>query len=134
MSDILKVSAEDLQWLKNEHSSLNCEARKLSESGPKLVILTDGHKGSKAFIDGRQVASATAKPADVVDTIGAGDSFNAGFLHALQCSGRLNKSCIGKLSKTQVHHALTYGSIVAAKTVSRVGADSPWSHEISECG
>ncbi len=49
--------------------------------GPELVVVKLGNQGSLGWSAGR-VISQEAVPVDVVDTVGAGDVFNAGFLHA----------------------------------------------------
>jgi ribokinase len=56
-------------------------ARSLVGLGPELVVVKMGSRGSLALADGRIMHEA-ALPVDVVDTVGAGDVFNAGFLRA----------------------------------------------------
>ena len=53
----------------------------VAAQGPQLVVATRGHRGSLAF-DGEQFFSGDIVPCNVVDTMGAGDSFIAGFLYA----------------------------------------------------
>jgi ribokinase len=45
------------------------------------VVMKDGARGARAWWNGGECA-APGRPVEVVDTIGAGDSFNAGFLAA----------------------------------------------------
>jgi ribokinase len=47
----------------------------------KAVVMKDGPRGARAWWDGGECA-APGRPVEVVDTVGAGDSFNAGFLAA----------------------------------------------------
>jgi ribokinase len=56
-------------------------ARRLAMLGPELVVVKLGNQGSIGWSADR-VISQEAVPVDVVDTVGAGDVFNAGFLHA----------------------------------------------------
>ena len=56
------------------------------EKGPKVVIVTRGEHGSIAY-DGKEFYTYGIVPVDVVDTMGAGDSFIAGFLYAV-CAGK----------------------------------------------
>lgn len=49
--------------------------------GPSLAVATQGPKGAVAF-DGKQFVQEHARPTTVVDTLGAGDAFIAGFLHS----------------------------------------------------
>ncbi|NMA97923.1 MAG: sugar kinase [Phyllobacteriaceae bacterium] len=46
-----------------------------------IVALKNGAKGALLAMD-RQTLSLPAQPVEVIDTTGAGDAFNAGFLHA----------------------------------------------------
>lgn len=50
--------------------------------GPQLAVATRGERGSLAF-DGRNFFQGHIVPCKVVDTMGAGDSFIAGFLYGL---------------------------------------------------
>lgn len=56
------------------------------DRGPKLVVVTRGEKGSMAY-DGKEFYKYGIVPCKVVDTMGAGDSFIAGFLYAI-CQGK----------------------------------------------
>jgi fructokinase len=66
----------------------------------------------------------------VVDTVGAGDTFNAGILASLHEQGALSKSQIGDLSEARIQAALELGAAAASVTVSRAGANPPWRHEL----
>jgi fructokinase len=67
---------------------------------------------------------------DVDDTVGAGDTFNAGVLAALWRAGRLSKEALSTLDDATIRDALTLGVRAAAITVSRPGANPPWAHEL----
>ena len=66
----------------------------------------------------------------MIDTIGAGDTFNSGFLSALNQQGMLNKEKLADIGKAELTSALEFASAVAAITVSRAGANPPWKHEL----
>lgn len=54
----------------------------MQAKGPELVVVTLGDKGSICY-DGKEFYTFGILPCDVVDTMGAGDSYIAGFLRAL---------------------------------------------------
>ena len=129
MADIVKLSSDDLEWL---HPGLSPEdaARQVLAAGAKMVLQTGGESGAKAIWDGPTV-SAPAVRTTVADTIGAGDTFNAGVLASLDRQGILSKSGIAAITEDQIHAALTLGAKAAAITVSRPGANPPWEKEMT---
>ena len=66
----------------------------------------------------------------MVDTVGAGDTFNAGILAALQSADLLDKEKIAAITQEQLSNAMQMGARCAAITVSRAGANPPWAHEL----
>ena len=66
----------------------------------------------------------------VADTVGAGDTFNAGFLAALDRDGLLSKAQVASLSDDALRAALLLGTHAAAITCSRPGANPPWADEL----
>jgi fructokinase len=99
------------------------------KKGPKLVFITEGASGARA-ITATQNRFVAATKVTVADTVGAGDTFNAGALAALHEAGALTKSALAALSDATLDAALTLGTRAAAVTVSRPGANPPWRHEL----
>lgn len=128
MADIVKLSDEDLAWF-GEGGTAEETARRWLERGPKLVVVTAGSKGATGYTKNAEVSIAP-KPVTVVDTVGAGDTFNAGLLASLHGQGVLSKEALGRLTEAQIEAALTLGAKAAAVTVSRAGANPPWLHEL----
>lgn len=126
IADIVKVSDEDLNWIIPESKTLAEKITVLKKFGPSVVILTRGRKGSMAVLkDGTEV-SVPAIKVKIVDTVGAGDTFNAGVLAKLSEFNLLVKKEISLLGIDEMKKALSYGTKVAAVTVSRSGANPPW--------
>ncbi len=131
-ADIVKVSDEDLNWIIPGPEDLAEKVPLLLQAGPSIVILTRGSDGATGYMaNGTEVTVPVNKVA-VVDTVGAGDTFNAGVLAALDASGYLNKSALPSLPAEALRSALAQGAQVAAITVSRAGANPPWAHELPE--
>ncbi len=129
LSDIVKLSDEDLRWLEGGHG-IAAGANAILARGPKIVFITEGAAGAHAYTSGQSVF-VPARKAEVVDTVGAGDTFNAGVLAALHDAGVLTKTGIGGASEEVLRAALTLGTRAAAVTVSRAGANPPWASELS---
>ncbi len=128
MADIVKLSDEDLAWFDEDGTAEQVIARWL-QRGPKLIVLTQGSRGATAYTLRDKVTVAPA-PVTVVDTVGAGDTFNAGILASLHDQGALSKTAVASLSQAAIHAALTLGAKAAAVTVSRAGANPPWRSEL----
>jgi len=127
-SDIVKVSDDDLRWIAPEIPLQEAIANLLA-TGPKLVVLTSGEQGASAFWNGGNV-SVPVVPVQVADTVGAGDTFNAGFLAALRDAGALSKNSFANPDAEVIADALAFAAKVASITVSRVGANPPWRSEL----
>ena len=127
-ADIVKLSDEDLHWLEGP-GDVSALARKVLAMGPKLVFITEGAEGARAVTTTQNRFFAATK-VTVADTVGAGDTFNAGALAALHAAGALTKQAITAVSDETLDTALSLGTRAAAITVSRPGANPPWSHEL----
>jgi len=123
-SDIVKVSDEDAEWLYG-----STDPGSILAKGPKVVLMTEGAKGASAY-SARGKVSVAAPQIVVADTVGAGDTFNAGFLAALDRAGLLSKSAVANLSEDALRDALSLGVRAAAITCSRPGANPPWASEL----
>jgi len=128
LADIVKVSDEDLSWLLGE-GDVDQQAPSLLARGPSLVILTRGAAGASGFTDTCRV-DVRSTPIPVADTVGAGDTFNAGVLTLLHERGKLSKPAIAGLDEADLRAALELGTAAAAVTVSRAGSDPPWRKDV----
>ncbi|WP_294227331.1 carbohydrate kinase [uncultured Shimia sp.] len=129
-ADIIKVSDEDLNWIVSAPLSLREKVDVMLDKGPSLVILTRGSDGATGYLtDGSEVA-VPAQRVQIDDTVGAGDTFNAGVMAKLSELGMLTKAALTNLSPDAAKAALAHGAKVAAVTVSRPGANPPWAEEI----
>ncbi|CAD0187088.1 2-dehydro-3-deoxygluconokinase [Ruegeria sp. THAF57] len=129
-ADIVKVSDEDLDWIIPGPESLTDKISLLLKEGPAVVIVTKGSEGAVGYLADGRSTSVPVKKVEVVDTVGAGDTFNAGVLAELERAGHLSKQGLRSLNPDQLKDALAKGAEVAAVTVSRAGANPPWANEL----
>lgn len=122
-ADIVKLSDEDLDWFGETGETADIAARWLT-LGPKLMVVTKGSEGLVAF-SRQHAVTVPAEKVTVVDTVGAGDTINAGILASLRDQGLLTKAAIAALSEAQIRAVLAFSAKAAAITVSRAGANPP---------
>lgn len=133
LSDLVKASDEDLAWLYPGEEPEKVAARWL-ERGPAVVLVTRGGDGALAVLPGGRIPVGAAA-VDVVDTVGAGDAFMSGTLHALAGRGLLGTGARDRLhavDRDTVAGVLRHAVASAAVTVSRAGANPPDAAELLE--
>ena len=131
-SHVVKASEEDLSWLAGRELSENDlveHLRAWRDLGPSLVVCTRGSLGALAVLPSGRLVSLPGHSVEVVDTVGAGDSFMAGLLSGLHDAGLLGgPDALGRLRKGRgkaIVPALQRGIDAAAHTVARAGAQAP---------
>ena len=129
LADILKISDEDVAWITG-HRDFAKAARQWLKAGIKIVAITKGGDGVEAHTR-RYSLTLPSVPVTVADTVGAGDTFTAGLLAALSNAKLLDKPSLADISEADLRAALAFAARAAAITVSRPGADPPWTHEIT---
>ncbi|WP_240617333.1 PfkB family carbohydrate kinase [Nocardioides speluncae] len=131
LADVVKASDEDLTALYPERSWRD-SAGALLARGPAAVVVTRGGEGATVLASSG-VVDVAVPPVEVVDTIGAGDTFGAATLHALwsrDLLGADRRPVLAALSSDEWHEVVAYAARAAAVTVSRPGADPPYAHEL----
>jgi fructokinase len=146
-ASIVKTSDEDLSWIR-PGSSPEQAARDLIASGVRLVILTEGPRGATAYLpragaSGESTAAGEtgtaspvsvhvdAVPVDVVDTIGAGDSFLGACLAWLEERRITSPVDLATIPESAVRDMLGFAARVSSFTCSREGAEPPTRGELS---
>ena len=122
-TDLLKVSEEDLELLQ-PGVALEAFAAHALAQGAKAVVITRGGLGAVGWT-AQTHASTPPVPVAVIDTVGAGDTFQAALLTWLAEHGALNAQALGALSKQALSDALAFAAQAAAIPCSRRGADMP---------
>ncbi|MFH9610609.1 carbohydrate kinase [Streptomyces sp. NPDC017448] len=133
LSDLVKASDEDLEWLYPEEGPDRVAERWLG-LGPAAVLVTRGGDGALAVLPGDRIA-VRAPAVEVVDTVGAGDAFMSGALHALAGHGLIGGGARERLhavDRGTVADVLRHAVASAAVAVSRAGANPPGAHELHD--
>jgi fructokinase len=132
LADVVKASDEDLAQLYPDLDALSA-ARRWLAAGPSLVLVTRGPDGAVAI--GRTAEVEVPTPAiDLVDTVGAGDTFMGAVLHALERRDLLGGEAAGRLasaSEETLREILTTAAVAAALNCAREGADPPTGAELA---
>ncbi len=130
LATVVKASEEDFDWLYPGTRPADAAAR-WAKMGPHLLVVTRGGAGAEAYFGGERLTQP-APTIDVVDTVGAGDSFMAALLAAMADSGALGTGKAQVPSERQVGHWLMYAVAAAAITCTRKGADPPTRLELDK--
>lgn len=136
---LVKASVEDAGWLAGTDGvdrpagtdAVDAVALDWLAAGAGAVVLTRGSAGLSAFTPQHGRLDVPAAPAEVVDTIGAGDTVHAAliaWLHRHQVRGRAD---LRELDEAAWRAALRYAAAAAAITVSRPGAEPPYTAELA---
>ena len=127
-ADLIKISDEDVKWMTGKQEFAKV-AKVWLRNGAKIVAITRGGEGVEVFTRQHSL-SLSAPKVKIADTVGAGDTFTAGFLTYLNRNALLTKKAMASIAATQLMHAAEFAMKAAAVTVSRQGADPPWAHEV----
>lgn len=109
---LIALTHTDIAFFSDDSSDLDDlkeKLKRLSGLGPSLVIATRGEKGSLAY-DGNRFEQYGIIPCEVIDTMGAGDSYIAGFLYA-------------RLQRKSLRDCMAAG---AAKSAQTLGSRAAW--------
>jgi fructokinase len=126
LSDVVKVSDEDLRWLYPDRRDEDV-ARDWLALGAPLVVVTRGGDGVFAVTASLELVRPATR-IDLVDTVGAGDSFTAGLLDGLgraDLLGGPRRDDLAGIDETSLISVLDDASLIASITCSRPGADPP---------
>ena len=129
-TDVLKVSEEDLEALV-PGANPDAFAADAITAGVGLVVVTRGANGSVARTRNAQ-AQVAADPVVVLDSVGAGDTFQSALLTWLREHDALSGRGAGALPADELTKLLRFASRSAAITCGRRGADLPNRADLGE--
>jgi fructokinase len=128
-ADIVKMSDVDFNYLHGT-DAYAAQAKTLLSRGPSLIVITRGNEGAQAWHREAGMVEVKAPKVEVIDTIGAGDSFQAALLFALRELGCIARDKLHAVAVAELRRALSFACACAAVTCTRAGADPPWQREV----
>ncbi len=129
-ADIVKMSDVDFDYLYAGEACVD-RANAMLARGTSLVVVTRGTKGVQAWHCQLGAIEVRAPAVEVIDTIGAGDSFQAALLFALAQLNRIEREKLKAIGAGELRIALAFACQCAALTCTRAGADPPWRREVA---
>ncbi len=127
LAHLVKASEEDLEWLypdRRVEESLAAWAK----SGPRFCVATLGERGALAML-GKERIEVPAPRVEVVDTVGAGDSFMSALLSAMDRDNALGARTPAP-SGSDLERWLGFAAAASAITCTRKGSDPPTRKEV----
>jgi fructokinase len=130
MAHLIKASDEDLAKL-YPGRSFETVASDWIAGGASLVLVTLGGEGALGFTANGQLARVPGLKVKVIDTVGAGDTFQAATLDWLARKDLLSPDALASLAAPELTAMLGYAAKAAAITCSRRGADLPHAADLA---
>jgi fructokinase len=119
---LVKASQEDLEWLYPDRSIEESLAA-WTKAGPRFCVATMGERGALAML-GKERIEVPAPHVEVVDTVGAGDSFMSALLSAMDRDNALGAKASAP-SRSDLERWLRFAATASAITCTRKGSDPP---------
>lgn len=114
--DILKISDNEIQWFTGEQDYDKGVDYLLANYPIRLVLVSLGKEGSRAYMDGIRVQAAPFLQENTIETTGAGDTFCACVLHYVLEQG------FRSYSEEEMKAMLTFANAAASLITTRKGA------------
>ena len=127
LAHVVKASEEDLEWLYPGRSLVESLVA-WAKSGPRFCIATLGERGALAMLHKERI-EVPAPHVEVVDTVGAGDSFMSGLLSAMDRDHAIGAEAPTP-SRSELERWLRFAAVASAITCTRRGSDPPTRTEV----
>lgn len=129
--DIVKASDEDLMAFDLGGNARETARAFYAEMGQGLFVLTEGDGGATIFVGDQEINQKVHPVVNVVDTVGAGDTFHSAFLAELFRDGEFSLRGSEALSP-KLQESLNFASAAAAINVSKAGCSPPTYDEVKD--
>lgn len=124
-STIVKLSDEDLSWLYPETDQLIAIQQLVASCTAGLIVLTKGPEGADCWTSTLKCSLPNPHIPNLVDTIGAGDTFMGSLLSWLAKTGMLSAHAISRLNRDELEELLRYALQAACLNCMQEGCDPP---------
>ena len=125
-SHIIKASDEDIEWLYQGKRNVDDVAKDWAQNA--LVLITRGADGTSVF-RGDERMDVPSRKINVVDTVGAGDTFCANLLGQLQDNNYLGKD-LNQIPSEELKNFVYISGIAASITCERAGCEPPTQEDL----
>ena len=122
LSSLVKASEEDLEWL-YPGRALEESLAAWTKAGPRFCVATLGERGTLALMAKERI-EVPAPRVEVVDTVGAGDSFMSALLSAMDRDHALGAGAPAP-SRSGLEKWLRFAATASAITCTRKGSNPP---------
>ncbi|MEM1049085.1 MAG: carbohydrate kinase [Pseudomonadota bacterium] len=129
-ADLIKVSDEDLGLIFPGATAAEIAGRWL-DAGAGLVVVTRGESGAEAFLPNSHY-SVAGHQIELVDTVGAGDTFQAAMIAGLSELGIWSRQTLDRMAPERLCTLIGFATRAASVTCSRRGADLPYRTELPD--
>jgi fructokinase len=125
-SNIIKASDEDIEWLYQNKRNVDEVAQEWAQN--KIVLITRGADGVSIFRNDERM-DVPSRKINVVDTVGAGDTFCANLLGQLQDNNYLGKD-LNQIPSEELKNFVYISGIAASITCERAGCEPPTQEDL----
>ncbi len=122
-SDWVKCSREDFEFLYPNTSETDFAASILGNAA--VVVVTDGGEGARLYRKNQSVLEVKTPKVQVVDTVGAGDTFSGATIQQLLAKQLQNRAALENASREALTSVLEFAAFAAALNCTKAGCNPP---------
>lgn len=130
-ADIFKLSDEDLEWLYPDRPIEDALADCRTDCGAVLFILTLGGAGARAFLGDIELQADAPAVENLVDTVGAGDTFMASILSWVIEHDLAARTALAAIDEDALRAVIRRAGAAAAINCGKSGCNPPWRDELA---
>jgi fructokinase len=123
LSDWVKCSREDFEFLYPNSSETDFAASILEQAA--VVVVTDGGEGARLYRKNQAVLEVKTPKVEVVDTVGAGDTFSGATIQQLLSKELFNRSALEQTSNETLLEVIEFAAKAAALNCTKAGCNPP---------